>query len=1192
MFAHFRLPCRFPFLVLLLLLSSALGGSALAGSTQSLGDGREAATGQLLVRFAPSVSRSAVALVAQGRSFRELTGSDALDRLNARFGLRDAQSLVLEREGLEGQQASQASREHFDAARQRFPERALRAPADLEAPDFSNVYLLTLNPKTDLLAAARAYSALPEVIYAEPDWVISLDLLPDDPYFSSSGTWGQSYGDLWGPAQVEAPTAWDTATGVGVTIAIVDSGIDSTHEDLAGQLWVNAGEIADNGIDDDLNGHIDDVGGWDFLENDSSPEDTNGHGTHVAGTAVAVGNNGVGIVGVAFGARAMAIRAFASDGTAVTSDLVSSLMYAGDNGADIINASWSGTPSQALTDAIAAVRALGVVVVVAAGNDASSTADVAPANEPGVITVGATGTLDNAAIFTNFGDEVNLAAPGVDILSAKSVKSVSIGGVTVAGEYLRLSGTSMAAPHVAGAAAILMDAFPTLTANEVAWHLELNANQVEHPGYEGLDFNPYLGWGRLDIPAAFTTPPVVTRLTDRLGARHAFVDAIVTDTDRVSFLFTTEATVGWTLTTPSWLVPDVAVGSDAATVALSLDATGESVGLLAASLTIDAPSTDDGGDTTSASWWLHDDPRLIAPFVVPASLAADGPRPGVASNGLGTMVVWQDASLGSALRCLEIDNNGAISAPVSLTAGPFLGRRLQLAASERDYFLFTEQESETGVDFGILRIGPGCVAIDSAPFVFRSRKSKANTVFEVADIEYDGDSFALLWRQTKVAGQSKEKYVTLRVSSDGIIQGKRRNLYPTGGLSSAIGAELACLEGSCLFFWDAQSGPQGGISRPYDLLSFELVGSAFVRRNAKDALDGLVRWEQLAAGDGDYLAVGKQFEHCVVGLGLEYCRQNAVGARITADGDDIDFFPIVLNQGSEFEIETEREAVSAAWDGTNFNVLFRTTVDSEVEYIFAQQIDGTGTTLGTENEGSLVFSGAAPITQVPEIVSDARHSVVVTSSLSRAAFKVDPNALRSLSLTTLFAKPAPASFVEAEVGAIGDLVVDEGATIERAFLATGLNPATTVFSVTGLPEGAILESSTGLFRLTPGGADAGVYPSVHVEAFDGTTTVFEDLTLTVNEVILSVSGVVQNALDSSPAAGVALRLVGVRGWRPTAFTDAQGRFRFEGVEPNDGYRVQLDNPTRRTHSSEPRSVSIELLESDAVLDPLLLSPRD
>src|SRR5262249_23738821 len=153
------------------------------------------------------------------------------------------------------------------------------------------------------------------------------------------------------------------ARGAGVVIAVVDTGVDFTHPDLAANAWVNPGEIPGNGIDDDGNGYVDDVHGWDFANDDADPDDDYGHGTHVAGTAAAVGNNGVGIVGIAWESRVMAVKGISASGSGFVSDLAAGIVYAAENGARVINASWGGSHSQVIDDAIAFAHAAGVVFV-------------------------------------------------------------------------------------------------------------------------------------------------------------------------------------------------------------------------------------------------------------------------------------------------------------------------------------------------------------------------------------------------------------------------------------------------------------------------------------------------------------------------------------------------------------------------------------------------------------------------------------------------------------------------------------------------------------------------------------------------------------------------------------------------------------------------------------------------------------
>src|SRR5262249_52358184 len=210
-----------------------------------------------------------------------------------------------------------------------------------------------------------------------------------------TGTWGQAYDDLYGLKKIGAATAWDSTAGEGVTVAVVDTGVDRAHPDLAANMWVNGGEVPGNGLDDDGNGYVDDVVGWDFVganystpRPDADPRDGHGHGTHVSGTIAAVGNNGMGVIGVAWRARIMAVKGLDDYGYGLDSQLAAAVVYAADNGADVINASWGGAgSSQALQDAVDYATSLGVVFVAAAGNSGEDARGFYPAAFPKVITV-------------------------------------------------------------------------------------------------------------------------------------------------------------------------------------------------------------------------------------------------------------------------------------------------------------------------------------------------------------------------------------------------------------------------------------------------------------------------------------------------------------------------------------------------------------------------------------------------------------------------------------------------------------------------------------------------------------------------------------------------------------------------------------------------------------------------------------
>ncbi|WRH67211.1 MAG: S8 family peptidase [Planktothrix sp. GU0601_MAG3] len=336
-----------------------------------------------------------------------------------------------------------------------------------------------------------AYKNDPRFEYIEPDYLITLEdvqkpspaqedsaaitplvTTPNDPLYTQLwglNNTGQSGGKA--DADIDAPEAWDIQKGnPNLVIGVIDSGVNYKHPDLVGNIWTNPGEIAENGIDDDQNGYIDDTRGWDFGDNDNNPMDVQGHGTHVAGTIAAKGNNGVGVTGVAWNAKIMPLK-LTPDGVQIirTSNAIKAVEYSMAKGVKLTNNSW-GVPaySQALRNAIwFAGQQEGALFIAAAGNGGSNQIgdnnDITPSypasyNLPNIISVAATDSTDARASFSNYGAKtVDLGAPGSGILSTT---------ITEAGYGLD-SGTSMAAPHVTGAAALLWSQNPNLTAQQV-----------------------------------------------------------------------------------------------------------------------------------------------------------------------------------------------------------------------------------------------------------------------------------------------------------------------------------------------------------------------------------------------------------------------------------------------------------------------------------------------------------------------------------------------------------------------------------------------------------------------------------------------------------------------------------------------------------------------------------------------------
>src|SRR5262245_59162605 len=516
--------------------------------------------GRLVVKYRPSVDACVHCLVAHGASFASVTGRRSLDDLHRELGVRGARALFLDHHTLStGRAAAWASR--LDAVRAAFPVRAARARRS-EPPDLSRVYVLDLPEGTDVAAAAARYAADPDVEWAEPDRVEQLAFVPNDPFFASSGSWGQPYRDLYGMVVTQAATAWDTANGTGTVVAVVDTGIDETHPDMAANVWTNPGEIPGNGIDDDGNGFVDDVHGWDFSDGDATPHDLYGHGAHVAGTVAAVGNNSLGVIGMAWGARVMGVRGFDANGFATNSDLAAGVVYAAENGADVISNSWGGFGiTQVVSDATATALGLGAVMVAAAGNFAAPVDDFEPAVLPGVIAVAATDYQDHPAGFTSFGDAISVSAPGVEILSLRADFISPAAHGVVGTNYLRLSGTSMSTPHVSGLAAVLLSAQPTLTTDEVRWPLELNADQPGLPGYEGEPWNPYFGWGRINAARVFDPIPATTRVRPRAVDFHVYAGTNNPDLFAADLEFTNLTPLAWTVGGSPWVVPSPSTGT-------------------------------------------------------------------------------------------------------------------------------------------------------------------------------------------------------------------------------------------------------------------------------------------------------------------------------------------------------------------------------------------------------------------------------------------------------------------------------------------------------------------------------------------------------------------------------------------------------------------------------------------------------
>lgn len=386
-----------------------------------------------------------------------------------------------------------------------------------------NAEIWGVPPTADMPTLLGQVAAVSAVRYAEPSWVVTTTLIPNDPRF----------GELYGMQRIAAPQAWDTAVGDDnlVVIATIDTGVNYNHEDLRANMWTNPGEIPGNGRDDDNNGWVDDVYGIRCQNNGSdrsgNPMDDHNHGSHCSGTHSGHGNNGVGVAGVMWRARIMGAKFLNSGGSGYISDGAVCLEYTIKMGARLSNNSWGGGGySQTFADVLEMGRRSNYFFVCAAGNHGGNNdgGSYYPCCYPhdNVMGVAASDQSDNKASFSGYGPRfVEVAAPGVNVLSCM------ISG------YGTMSGTSMATPHAAGCAALLWSVNPELTYQEVMQILIDTSDRL--PQWNGV----VAANGRLNIAQALTRvgppdkiPPVIVSITPEdwaLTPRNLTMSIVATD---------------------------------------------------------------------------------------------------------------------------------------------------------------------------------------------------------------------------------------------------------------------------------------------------------------------------------------------------------------------------------------------------------------------------------------------------------------------------------------------------------------------------------------------------------------------------------------------------------------------------------------------------------------------------------------
>ncbi len=393
-----------------------------------------------------------------------------------------------------------------------------------DGPASRYLILKSDKPNFDPVTTAKALTLTPSVKSASPNYIRQLFVQPNDPMTST-----QWHVQLDHPAGISLPQAWDLEKGSPATIiAILDTGVDTGHPDLAGNIWVNSGEIAGNGLDDDGNGYIDDINGWDFGWDDNDPKphytpdasgvDVGFHGTHCAGIASAVTDNNVGVAGAGWGCSIMALKLPDAEGNMTDVGMVGGFLYAMENGADVLSMSLGGPDQDGMAvfmqDLIDQALAANIVCVAAAGNN-DTAEPMYPGACTGVISVGATDETNGRASFSTYGNWVTVAAPGNRIWST-ICRNYEIGlldamlymlgmGYDGSSPYMYSDGTSMACPLVAGVCGLIRNRVPGMSPAQVLDRLVETGDHVAYDQPIGVKINAFAALNGLGLSSAGNT---------------------------------------------------------------------------------------------------------------------------------------------------------------------------------------------------------------------------------------------------------------------------------------------------------------------------------------------------------------------------------------------------------------------------------------------------------------------------------------------------------------------------------------------------------------------------------------------------------------------------------------------------------------------------------------------------------------
>jgi hypothetical protein len=537
--------------------------------------------------------------------------------------------------------------------------------------------------------------------------------------------------------------------------------------------------------------------------------------------------------------------------------------------------------------------------------------------------------------------------------------------------------------------------------------------------------------------------------------------------------------------------------------------------------------------------------------------------PRVVSDGLGVLVVWGGDYAPYTVYSARIDGAGVLSGPFVVHAGPEFSQQPEIATDGRTALVVWTDSSFSGVSaVKAVRLDPSGVPIDSAPVIVDTRKARSYGALNQAHVAFDGAMFRVIWLQST----GRNKVYTRRVGIDGSTSGRSRKIKVRNMASVPFEPNVGCRGvGECLLTWLETAGLDA-------VEGVRIRGDAIVDRDVIRFLDD-ARGYRIRSDGTDYMIIGTRFD--AQSCASSICAQDAVAGRVSGAGVPLDPAGFRVNNRPPVDLPFIAD-VGLAFDGSDYVATFLDYTPPCGYNLYGARIARDGTVSNPDVPGSPLVEGSTA----------GSADVAATHTQALTAWEdLRPNSCANYQYGSVYAQRAmphadASGATVAEIGAIGARTVPEQSVLRLALAASGLNPASTVFSATNLPAGAVFDAPTRAFQWKPNPDQAGLYPGVHFEASDGVQTVGEDVSITVTESSLALCGTVERL--NVPVANVAVRLKR-RSEKPrTVWSDANGRFCFFYML-QDLYSLSVGKPSKATYSATPLSVNMTASDKTDVL---------